>query len=613
MQNIKTQLLLSHLVLVLLMILVMIGAVINFSRLGNSVNRILKDNYASVIAAQDMKETLERQDSAATFVLAGQVQRARKQYEENVPLFVRAYSTEAHNITERGEQEAADAIRSQYSDYTKDIRKLLYADPPMPVEEARSYYFRLLEPSFVRLKDQAQHVLDINQQAIVRADKEARAEATRATTTGILVTIGATLVALFIALPSVRAAIQPLRSLARQAEEIGAGHYNGTIVLHRTDEIGTLAVAFNQMTEKLRAAWEQEERRLHRAERMSDAALESLYDPVIVTDSQGAVVHWNRAAAGLFGPEQRALGLPIARVVPDRRITEAVQRAVHQEHVSAAEDEANLITLQVEEAQRTYRLRATPMHEDDGTLLGAVAVLEDITHLRELDRLKTEFVGVASHELRTPVTSLLLANQLLEEGAAGPLTPDQREVVAAQKEDLMRLERMMRDLLDMTRLEAGVTPPRFQILPADLLMRGAVDSVRTQAAKKGVILIQENLPDLPEVRADRAQIVRVLVNLINNAVRHTLKGGKVTVRASLAPDGRQILFQVEDTGSGIPAEYLKRIFERFVQVPGATGGGSGLGLSIAQTIIRAHGGTIEAVSELNRGSTFTFTLTVGGE
>lgn len=608
MRNLRIQLLFSHLTLVFLMLILMLGAVYNFVRLGNSVDRILKDNYKSVVAAQDMKEALERQDSAATFFLTGNVRDARGQYEEYRHKFQRAYETEAHNITEPGEQQIADDIRDQFGAYTVAIQRLLDSPPPITKAQADGYsqtYFSTLKPAFLRLKNRAQDVLNLNENAILKARDEAKAEARSAAFTGIGVTIGTFLLALFFALRMIQASLLPLRSLARQAEAIGAGQWNQRIVLRRTDEIGTLADAFNRMSEKLREAWQLEEQRLHRAERMSDAALESLYDPVLVTDGTGAIVHWNRAAAGLFGPEERAVGLPAAQAVRDGRIVEAIDRAIHQERVSAAEGEAGFVTLQVGNAQRTYRLRATPMRDEDN-LLGAVAVLEDITHLRELDRLKTEFIGVASHELRTPVTSLMLSVQLLQEGAVGALTPDQQEVVAAQREDLERLDRMMRDLLDMTRLEAGVTPPRFEIVSAKELIEAAVQAVMSQAEAKGLALTSDAARELPAVRADRAQIIRVLVNLISNAVRHTPEGGKVVVQAH--QEGGTIAFQVRDTGSGIPREYLSRIFDRFVQVPGATRGGAGLGLSIAQTILRAHDGTITAASEPDKGSTFTFTL-----
>lgn len=605
MRNLRIQLLVSHFLLVGLMVLVLAGAVVSFLRLGESIDRILKDNYKSVIAAQDMKEALERQDSAATFFLAGKQDKARRQYQENRPRFRSAFDVEDHNITEPGERQIADDIGRQFADYTKAVERLLYADPPLPTDQASAWYFGTLEPAFLRLKQRAQDVLDLNQRAILRADERARQESHTASWTGITVMAGASILAILFALGMVRSALAPLRSLARQAEEIGIGHLNQRIELRRSDEIGALADSFNDMSVKLQAARALAEERLHRAERMSDAALESLYDPVIVTDAAGRVVHLNRAAEGLFGPEHESLGLPVARVAKESRIPEAVERAVRHKSVSALEGEAGFVPIHVGDSKRFYRLRANPMHDEE-RLLGAVVVLEDVTHLRELDQLKTEFIGVASHELRTPVTSLLLSAQVLDEGAAGPLSPEQKEIVAAQKEDLQRLERMMRDLLDITRLEAGVTPPRFEIVPAGDLVRNAVESISAQAESKGIHLQSEAGEDVGSVRADRGQIARVLLNLLNNAVRHTRADGQVRLEAR-GRDGR-IEFTVSDTGSGISAEYLSRVFDRFVQVPGATRGGAGLGLSIAQTIVKAHGGEITVQSEPGKGATFRFSL-----
>jgi signal transduction histidine kinase len=339
---------------------------------------------------------------------------------------------------------------------------------------------------------------------------------------------------------------------------------------------------------------------------MSDAALESLYDPVIVTDALENVVHLNRSAEGLFGPVQVERGRPVADVIQDSRIVDAVRNAVQRDRISALEGEAGMVTIPSGGLQRTYRLRATPMRDAEDVLLGAAIVLEDVTHLRELDRLKTEFIGVASHELRTPVQSLLLSVELLREGAAGELTNEQHEIVAAQKEDLERLERMMRDLLDVTRLEAGMMPPHLELIqPADLI-KATLDSVASQAEAKGVKLSAAPDAQLPPVRADRGQIVRVLVNLLNNAVRHSESGSEVIVSAR--SNGPEVLFAVKDTGAGIPKEYLPRIFDRFVQVPGATRGGAGLGLSIASSIIHAHGGEIRVESETGHGSTFEFGL-----
>jgi PAS domain S-box-containing protein len=604
-KSLRTRLLLSHLLLVGLLVGVCLTGIAGSFRLSRSVDRILKDNYKSVVAAQDMKESLERlDDAAAAFCLAGERDRARREFRAYLPQFESAYRVEANNITEVGEQGVSDDLGARFTAYRADLTRLSdTGSTPPGAAEARARYYGALRPEFAGVKRRVQDVLDLNQTAILRADRRAKDEARRAAAVSVAITAAAALLGVTLAWRSV-SAMTPLVSLTRQAEEVGAGHLNQRIEVRRDDEIGLLARTFNEMAERLQEARRVEEERLRRAEGMSAAALADLYDPVVVTDAAGRVVHLNRAAEGLFGPAHRIRGQWVRAVVQDGRLADAIKDAAQRARVSAEEGEAALVTL----AGRTYRLRATPMRDGDGAPLGAVAVLEDVTYQREVDRLKTEFIGVASHELRTPVTSLLLGVDLLREGAAGELTPSQEEVVGALRADLLRLERMMRDLLDLTRLEAGAIPPRFEVVPPASLVRGAADSLTAQAEAQGVRLEADAPADLPTVRADRGQIGRVLVNLLSNAVRHTPRGGVVRIAAFTDPETDGVSFLVADTGTGIPSAYLPRVFGRFVQVPGATRGGAGLGLSIAQTIVRAHGGGIRAESEVGKGSVFSFAL-----
>ncbi|GAB4453455.1 MAG: KinB sensor domain-containing domain [Armatimonadaceae bacterium] len=602
-RSLRTRLLLSHLLLVGLLLGVCLIAVAGFFRLGQSVNRILEDNYKSVLVAQNMKEALERLDSAATFFLAGQRERAREQFRENLPRFEAAYEVEAANITEPGEQEIVDDLGRHFTRYRTGLERLLDTDNPLQEQEARNQYFQILQPQFVTIKGRVQEILDLNQEAILAADQQARQEADTATVASIGITALALLLGMGLAWRNIVTMTTPLVSLTRQAEQIGAGHLNQRIEVRREDEIGLLARTFNEMAERLQRARRLEEERLQRAERMSDAALANLYDPVIVTDAEGRLIHLNQAAEGLFGSARQVRGQWVHSVVQERRLTTAIEKAAKEAQVSAQEGEAALVTL----SGRTYRIRATPMQDENQTALGAVAVLEDVTYQQEVDRLKTEFIGVASHELRTPVTSLLLGVDLLGEGAVGTLTPPQQEVVAALRQDLMRLERMMRDLLDLTRLEAGVTPPRFEVVPPAELVTTAVQGIEAQAAAKGLSLETQVPSDLKNVRADRSQIGRVLTNLLSNAIRHTPSGGTILIGAT-NEEQEQTRFFVQDNGSGIPPEYRERIFERFVQVPGATRDGAGLGLSIVKTIIEAHGGRIAVQSQPGAGSNFYFVL-----
>lgn len=609
MRSLKSQLLISHLVLVAILSVLLAGAVTEFSHLGQSIDRIVRDNYDSVIAAENMKETLERQDSAATFFLAGQREKSRAQYQANWPVFQHWSDIEAHNITEVGEQQMSDEIRALFPLYRAHIERLLYGKPAMTSEASRVYYFSDLEPRFLQLKGRAQDVLDVNQAAILRADRRARDEAARSAVIGTGLSLSAFVVSWVLAVRMVQATLEPLRKLAGQAEAIGSGNFDHRIRVERSDEIGLLADAFNLMARRLREARRVQAERLERAERMSDTALDSLTDPVIVADQDARVVFLNRAAQQMFHLASPAFPVQSAEIIPDPRIVAEVSAALRKK-APTREEEAGFITRDLGGKPRSYRVRSAPMRDGQGLLIGAVTVLEDVTHLRELDRLKTEFIGVASHELRTPVTSLVLSVDLLAEGVGGKLTPDQELIIQAQRADLSRLQHLMGDLLDLSRLQDRDEPADLAPADPNAVAQSAVLASSLSASAKGVDLGMIPASGPPPVPMDRARIGRVLANLLDNAIRHTPAGGSVLL--TVQRDHRNLTYTVEDTGSGIPGDYLDRLFEPFVQVPGANRGGAGLGLAIAQKIVQAHGGTIEVDSIPGLGSRFIVKLPSAG-
>ena len=560
MQNLRRQLLLSYLLLIGLMLLLLVGGIARFFHLGMSINRVLDANVKSVLLMQRAKDAL------------GEMERTGRKNASAALQVTAAIDEERGNITESGEQELADRLRDAFESYKTG------------------------NATQKSVQEKAQAILELNLTAMREADARAKAEARQSALLGGIVTAAAAVISVFLARRAVQSTLLPLVSLARQAQEIGAGRLNQRIEVKRSDEIGTLADAFNSMSGNLAEARTALESRLVRAERMSDTALESLYDPIIVTDDQGNIAYLNRAAFALFGEK-------MGERVGEARIAHAIDTAIKEGRSVAPEDMNSLVVV----GERSYRLRVSPMQEQNRAF-GTVVVLEDITDLHALDRLKTEFIGVASHELRTPVTSLLLSVQLLEEGAVGTLTAAQKEVIQAQRQDLERLEELLRDLLDLTKLESGVTTMQRVPTPVAPLVESVLTGVRAEAEAKGLTLTMQ-LGEVAESSAviDAVQIGRVLTNLLRNAIRHTPSGGEVQVGGH--SQDKSIALTVRDNGTGIPAPYLQRIFERFTQVPGATRGGAGLGLSLAKNTIEAHGGTIEAQSEgEGKGSIFTFTL-----
>jgi signal transduction histidine kinase len=197
---------------------------------------------------------------------------------------------------------------------------------------------------------------------------------------------------------------------------------------------------------------------------------------------------------------------------------------------------------------------------------------------------------------------------LLLEGAVGEVTDKQQDLLEACREDCERLEKLMSSLLDLSKIEAGETPPHLEAIKAASMIKAAVELVRQQAELKDINLTTDISPDLPRVLVDRIQIERVINNLITNSIRHIKSFGEIRVSAERRDSF--VAVSVSDTGQGIPSEYLPHIFEKFVQVPNAPSGGAGLGLAITKHLVEAHGGQISVQSEVGRGTTFTFTLPI---
>ena len=605
--NLRTKLLLGYLVFVAALVVLGAWSAWRLREMGGVSRRIIANNYDSVVAAEEMKESLERQDSAAVFALLGATEKARAQLTEHRARFDASFEKAAHNITEVGEPEAIENIRSNRDAYYQmydQFFAVATANNGANLAE-RNEYFTRLEPQFNKLRADCEHLLQLNQRAML-AKSEAAAGVAQLwfyrtlLIAGTLVTAGVILAFLLS-----NRIVEPLRQLTATTTRIAAGDLDAKVTVDSHDEVGVLATEYNRMAERIRELRNSDLGKLIVAQQTTEAAIDSLYDPVIVTDEDGRVTKLNPAAEEVFGPEQQNSGKHVGELARDGRIASAVAEALASQQPVAGEGMSQVLPLAVDGSERAFRVRTTPMRDTAKHLLGAVTLLEDITHLREIDRIKSEFIATASHELRTPLTSVQMGVYLLLEGATGELNEKQVEVLSACREDCERLDKLMRDLLDLSRIEAGESQP--QLVPLNLrnLIVNEAEELGPQVETRGLAFRVDVPTDLPPVLADQSQIGRVITNLVINAIRYT-KQGEISVSA--ARRGRYVAVSVSDSGMGIPAEYLSHIFDKFVQVPGAPTGGAGLGLAISRLIVEAHGGQIRAQSELGHGSSFQFTL-----
>ena len=257
--------------------------------------------------------------------------------------------------------------------------------------------------------------------------------------------------------------------------------------------------------------------------------------------------------------------------------------------------------------ERYYRPEAVPILDNERLTTGVILVLKDVTQLRQQDEIKRGVVRTVSHQLNTPLTSVRMAIHLLLGEKIGALNEKQAELLMSAREDSDRLHDILDSLLDLSRFESGKAQMEFRALSPRSIVMDAVESFRRTAQDRGVALHADVPGDLPDVWVDTTRIGHVFSNLLSNALKHTSPGGRIALTADA--DDAWVRFHVSDTGEGIPAAFLSRVFEPFFRVPGRQNEtGAGLGLAIVKEIVEAHGGTVGVESSEGKGSSFTFTL-----
>ena len=389
----------------------------------------------------------------------------------------------------------------------------------------------------------------------------------------------------------------PVRQLTQVAERIAQGDMSARLLPTTRDEVGKLTVMFNWMAEEL-----QEKISTLSSQRQRLAAiLEHMADGIIITDEEGRVQLINRAAARLLGTTQNvAIGASFVQVVRDHELVE-VWRQCDQW------GEEQVDTVELERRSLFVRIAVTPIHEADKR--SVLVVLQDLTQLRHLETVRRDFISNVSHELRTPLASLKALVDTLRDGALDD-PPTAQRFLDRMETEIDAVTQIVDELLELSRLESGRVSFQMQPVAVPELVEPPVERLRPQAERAGLRLEVEVPPDLPAASADAARVRRVVSNLVHNAIKFTPTSGLVRVEATFDDGENEIVISVTDTGVGIPADDLPRIFERFYKADRSRqrGSGTGLGLAIARHIVQAHGGRIWVDSIEGQGSTFYFSL-----
>lgn len=357
-------------------------------------------------------------------------------------------------------------------------------------------------------------------------------------------------------------------------------------------ELESIAAAVNT----LQAAFQSDRLALDAENTRLATVLAQLTDGVLIADAEGRVQLANPAASRLFGVNNPT-GKTVTQVVRNHQLVEAWKRCqkTRRVEIEAVELPSRKLMLQ---------LTAIPDEHEGGSLLLA----QDMTQVRKLEMVRRDFISNVSHELRTPLASLKALTETLQSGALADPEAGPRFLERIHTE-VDALSQMTQELLDLSRIESGQVQLNYKSISPRDLIDSAAERMKAQVERARLKLDVRCEEGLPNVTADRNRLEQVLVNLIHNAVKFNKPGGGITLGVEAIPGG--VRCAVRDTGQGIPAESLTRIFERFYRVDSSrTGSGTGLGLSISKHIVEAHGGKIWAESDEGGGSSFFFEIPI---
>ena len=395
---------------------------------------------------------------------------------------------------------------------------------------------------------------------------------------------------------------QPIEALAKAADEVGQGNFDVTLPLAQATELSLLTRRFGLMADALRKHQATNVDELLAGQQRLQAVLDSIDDGLLIIDRQGRLEHLNPVAQRQLGWDAGRVGSTLAEALARPELEQQVKQVLRGGSLERAPDD---LSIEIDEETRLLTYSLTPVSHPQGPILGAVMVLHDVTEQRAFERVRSEFVLRASHELRTPITGMHMAFGLLRERISFP--PDAREtdLVETIGEEMQRLMQLINDLLNFSRYQSGLQ--KLELAPCsieDLLERAQTRFLDAAAGKQIELVTALELP-LPRIQADVAQLERVMDNLLHNAIRHTPAGGHI--RLSARRHAERVIVSVEDNGEGIAYGQQGRIFEPFVQV-GRKKGGAGLGLALCKEIVQLHGGRMGVFSRPGQGTQFYMAL-----
>jgi two-component system, NtrC family, sensor histidine kinase KinB len=600
MKKIKTKISAGLMFLFLVIILLSVIGIFYVNKLAQSSKGTINDNYASVQYAVEMLKQVDN----INLLLTAKSDSAKELYHKSQKVLEQNIQMQANNITEAGEGELVNNLLSRDKAWSEKADSIIDQSSKTDTR----YYEKYKE-----LRDAILAVYNINMNAVLRRNNIASQTADSAFVIfGIVVTLSILITFSFIfSFP--KRIVDPITELTERIKAISERNYDQKLQINTKDEIGELASAFNIMAVRLKEYEESNLEKLLFEKKRMDSVIQNMQDGLIILDENNKIIRINNTALKLAGlKEENVIDHYAPEIAGRNDLFNEMMKRSFNEIKKDNEETAKPIKISVEGKEQFYKVESIgifiqPTGSSAETNIGNVIFLKNITEYQERDVAKTNLIATVSHELKTPLSSINLSLKLLSDRRIGELNDEQKKLVSSVFQQSNRLSKVVNELLDFSQVETGNIRLKItHVKPEDIVDLAATALMMLISEKN--IKLETHLDDnLPLINADLEKTVWVLVNILNNAIRYSPLGGRISISAEVK-DG-EVQFFVKDEGPGISEEDLPKVFNKFVQV-GKPSKGSGLGLAISKEFVQSQGGRVWVESQINHGCTFYFTMPV---
>ena len=541
------------------------------NQLKKDTNNILAANYNTLQYSRNMLLALEEINSDP---LAYNV-------------FEKHLEKQKRNVTEPGEKEATENIAVHF----KFLKK--QPDNAGLLSSIRKDIAELMQLNMVAIE----HKSSI-------ADETAKSAIAIISAAGMLCFIIAFI--LMVNLPSNIA--NPIQILTTSIRQIANENYKERVHFQSNSEFGQLANSFNVMAEKLQEYSESKLEKIIRGKRRIETLIDNMHDPVIGIDENRKVLFVNDEALKITGLQKEKF---VGELIQDVAVHNDLIRDIIKEIIDENSKVSDIMKIYADGKESYFEkeivdINVIPTGEKEHRFIGQVIMLRNITPFKELDLAKTHFLGTVSHEFKTPISSIQMGLQLLENNKIGNLNDEQKNLVKGIKEDSDRLLKITGELLNITQVESGSLQLNLQNSDVHTILDYALNANKAAADQKNISFRTKVEFGAESVWADSEKTAWILNNLISNAVRYSYENSIINI--NITKENNKVKFAVADSGIGIEEKYISRIFDRYFRIPGSRKEGTGLGLTISKQFAEAQGGAIYVESEYGAGSEFSFTL-----